>query len=34
MVVHLIFDFGEFARIDGGEVRKVETQMVRRYERA
>ena len=32
--VYLLLDFGELAGIDGGEVRKVEAQMIGRDERA
>ena len=32
--VHLLLDFGELARVDGGEVREVEAQVVGRDERA
>ena len=32
--VHLLLDFGEFAGIHCGEMRKIETQMVRRDQRA
>ncbi len=32
--VHLLLDIGDFARIDGGEVRKIEAQVIGRDERA